>query len=101
MIAACRDAGLPPPLWEELGNRLRVTLRTEQVREIEADATDQAILAELGDDAGRSTAQLAEAIGLSPRATRTRLAKLVDRGLVVEIGSGPRDPRRRYHRSRR
>jgi ATP-dependent DNA helicase RecG len=32
----------------------------------------------------------------SPRATRTRLARLVDRGLVREIGTGPQDPRRRY-----
>ena len=36
------------------------------------------------------------AIGLSPRATRTRLGKLVARGLVREIGTGPRDPKRRY-----
>jgi hypothetical protein len=36
------------------------------------------------------------AIGLSPRATRTRLARLVGRGLVREIGAGPQDPRRRY-----
>lgn len=39
---------------------------------------------------------IAAAIGLSPRATRTRLARLVGRGLVREIGTGPQDPRRRY-----
>jgi ATP-dependent DNA helicase RecG len=38
----------------------------------------------------------AAAIGLSPHATRTRLARLVGRGLVREIGTGPQDPRRRY-----
>jgi hypothetical protein len=32
----------------------------------------------------------------SLRATRTRLARLVNRGLVREIGTGPQYPRRRY-----
>jgi len=48
-------------------------------------------------EAGLSTSQIAKRIGLSPRAARTRLASLVERGLVAEIGSGPQDPHRRYH----
>ena len=100
MISACRDAGLEPPVWEEIGNRLRVTLRTAHVCEIAVDETDRAILDQMDGGQGRSTSELAQAIGLSPRATRSRLAKLVERGLVVEIGSGPRDPKRKYHRAR-
>jgi len=38
---------------------------------------------------------VAKAIGLTPRATRTRLARFVGRGLVREIGAGPQDPKRR------
>jgi len=38
---------------------------------------------------------------LSPRATRTRLARLVGRGLVREIGTGPQDPQRRYYLAER
>jgi len=34
----------------------------------------------------------------TPRATRTRLIKLVEHGLLREIGSGPQDPKRRYFR---
>src|ERR1019366_10796985 len=49
----------------------------------------------LGADFQRS--QIAKRIGVSPRAARTRLASLVERGLVAEIGSGPQDPHRRYH----
>ena len=100
ILAACRDAGLAAPQWEEVGGRLRVTLWTEQVAEAGGDATEQAILASLDGDEGLSTAEVARVIGLSPRATRTRLARLVERGLVVEIGSGPRDPKRKYHRAR-
>ena len=65
------------------------------------DPVDRSILdlLELAD--GRSTSDIAAAIGRSPRATRTRLAKLVARGLVREVGTGPRDPRRRYVRAGR
>ena len=101
MIAACRDSGLAAPVWEEIGSRLRVTIRTEPVGEATIDPTDRAILDALDSADGRRTRELAEAIGLSSRATRSRLAKLVERGLVVEIGSGPTDPKRRYHKARR
>ena len=45
--------------------------------------------------------EVAGVIGLSTRATRTRLSKLVGRGLAVEIGTGPRDPNRKYFKAKR
>jgi predicted HTH transcriptional regulator len=54
------------------------------------------VLEELGT---LSTQEVAAAIDLTPRAARTRLAKLVDRGMVREIGTNPQDPRRRYFRT--
>ena len=100
MITACREAGTPPPMWEEVGVRLRVTLQTGMAVQVEVDDTDRAILDVIDDGNGSGTSEIARAIGLSPRATRTRLAKLVERGLVVEIGRGSRDPKRSYHRVR-
>ena len=120
-MSACRDMGLPAPVWEEVGNRLRVTMRrrlegADAVRDGSAayatepaavplpaapvHKTDQHILAALIAPDGLGTRQIAEAVGLSTRATRTRLKGLVDRGLVVEIGHGAHDPRRRYYRAR-
>lgn len=96
MISACREQGLPAPVWEEVGFRLRVTLRTERIAVPEVDAKDRTILDLLEGDGGRRTRDIAEAIGLSTRSTRTRLARLVKRGLVREVGTGPHDPRRRY-----
>lgn len=95
-IAACRDNGLPTPVWEEIGIRLRVTLRTEQVRPARVDATDRTILDLLEGNEGRGTSKIAEGIGLSTRSARTRLARLVERGLVTVVGTGPNDPRRKY-----
>ena len=100
MITACREAGTPPPMWEEVGARLRVTLQTGMAVQVEVDDTERAILDVIDDRDGSGTSEIARAIGLSPRATRTRLAKLVERGLVVEIGRGSRDPKRSYHRVR-
>jgi ATP-dependent DNA helicase RecG len=99
MIAACTDSGLGPPQWEEIGTRLRVTIRTERVGLPTLDVLDSAILDRLSRSEGLSTSAIAEHIGVSTRATRTRLIELVKRGLVREVGSGPRDPRRLYFRS--
>ena len=95
MISACRDAGLPPPVWEEVGIRLRVTFSTHREAAVSIDGKDKAILSTL-DDAGLSTSEIATEISLSPRATRTRLLGLIDRGMVREIGTGVNDPKRRY-----
>ena len=96
MIAACRDSGLAQPVWEEIGMRLRVTIRTDRTGATNLDPTDRSILDLLEPGEGRTTSEVATAIGLSTRATRTRLAKLVSGGLVREVGTGPRDPKRRY-----
>lgn len=97
MSAACRDAGLAAPDLEEIGLRFRVTLRTARISGTLIDPIDRAVLDLLADGTGRSTAEVAVRIARTRRATRTRLAALVGRGLVREIGSGPRDPKRRYY----
>lgn len=96
MTTACVEAGLAAPVFEELATRFRVTLATARTGRPVLDETDQAILEVLGGGQGHSTSEVADAIGLSPRATRTRLARLVGRGLVREVGTGPQDPKRRY-----
>ena len=101
MTAACRDAGLAVPVFEELATRFRVTIATARVGDPVLDEIDQAIMERLAVEKGRSTSEIAGAIGLSARTTRTRLARLVGRGLVREIGTGPQDPQRRYHRTDR
>ena len=96
MISACRDAGLAPPTFEELGHRFRVTLHTDSIDAPKLDVVDQAIVNAISESNGLTTAQISAVIALTPRTTRTRLAKLRDRGLIREIGSGPNDPTRRY-----
>ena len=96
MVAVCRDAGLAPPVLEEIGARFRVTIHTVRIGAPSVDNTDQAILDSIAEGNGFSTREIADSIGLTTRATRVRLRKLVERGLVREIGTSPQDPRRRY-----
>jgi len=99
MSAACRDAGLQAPMLEEIGTRFRVTLHTERGQVPTLDEVDQAILDALADGNGLSTNHIAAHIERTPRAARTRLASLVGRGLVLEVGSSPQDPKRRYFKA--
>lgn len=96
MTAACRDAGLPAPEFTEIGLRFRATLRTVPTGPANVDAVEQRLLDFVAAPEGRSTAEIARHIGLTTRATQHRLARLAERGLVVAVGSGPRDPRRRW-----
>ncbi len=98
IIAACREAGLAPPRFEEIAMRFRVTIYTEPVAAPLVETTDQTILDALSDGEGRPTSEIAAVIGLTSRATRTRLARLVENGLLREVGTGPQDPKRRYFR---
>jgi ATP-dependent DNA helicase RecG len=96
MINACRDMGLTPPQFEELATRFRVTIFTALVSKPTRDATERAIIDALAGSEGLSTSEIAKIIGLSPRATRTRLLKMVDSGGISEIGAGATDPRKLY-----
>ena len=99
MTAACRDSGLDAPQFVEIGTHFRVTLSSKRRHAPAQDERDQAILGALAESSGTgfSTSQIASRIGVSPHTARTKLASLVECGLVVEIGSGPQDPHRRYY----
>ncbi len=95
-IEACRLAGLPEPEIEELGSLVRVTLRAARDT-AEVEPLDAAVLDALAASGGLSTSDVATAISRTPRSARTRLRTLVDAGLVVEVGSSPNDPHRKYY----
>lgn len=96
MAAACEAAGLPAPEFEERGLHFRATLRLVPVASAQADAADMVVLAYLDVPDGRSTAELAAHLGRTARATQQRLARLQASGMVVAVGTGPKDPRRRW-----
>ena len=96
MAGACREAGLAAPVLEEIGMRFRVTLSLLPDRQAEVDELDRRVVELLADGTGHSTQEIADRLGISARATRSRLRSLVDRCLILEVGSSPQDPRRLY-----
>lgn len=97
MTEACLKAGLQVPILEEIGVHFRVTFMLERVSGLFVEEKDRAILDALAGRKGMKTSEIAKTIKLSSRATRTRLVKLIELGLVVEIGTSPKDPRRKYY----
>lgn len=96
MTSACQEAGLGVPKLEEIGVHFRVTIFNARLRQPHMDEMDDRILALFGDGVARSTAVVAKHVGLSQRATLTRLKSMTERGRLVEIGTGPHDPKRQY-----
>jgi ATP-dependent DNA helicase RecG len=102
MIEVCLDSGLQEPLLEEIGLHFRVTLftRPKSVDISKLDQMDRAILALFKGKSGLSTKEIADSISLSTRATRSRLIDLINKGIIIEIGTGPRDPLKKYFLSK-
>ena len=70
-------------------------LETSGVR-LPVEMFERRILSFVDAPGGRSTAELATQIGRTPRAVQQRLGRLAERGLVVAVGTSPRDPKRRW-----
>lgn len=96
MTAACHDAGLEAPRLEEIGSHFRVTISAERVGTARIDETDARIFVLLRKSGALSTGAIARHVGLSQRGVLTRLKALKARGVLVEIGTGPHDPKRQY-----
>ena len=93
-----RSVGLPPPTFEEIAGRFRVTLWATPGGEPQLSPDHKRLLdaLALAGTRGLGTSELSKQVGRSTRTVRTHMARLVELGLAVEIGSGPTDPRRRY-----
>lgn len=98
MLDALAQAALPKPQFEELGGRFRVTLWTGESASLVLSGDEHRLLDALksAGSHGLSTSELTAFLGRSARTTRTRMVRMVELGLVFQIGSGPTDPHRRY-----
>ncbi|MEI8295589.1 MAG: ATP-binding protein [Alphaproteobacteria bacterium] len=96
MTTVCEKAGLSPPLFEEIGPRIRVTFYKSRIKQPDSDSVDKRILDLLTTHGTLSTQEITKTIGLSRRSIINRLAKLVAIGLVIEIANSSTDPKKRY-----
>jgi ATP-dependent DNA helicase RecG len=96
MIAACKEQGIRPPLFEEIGASFRVTLFSEPLTDRTAPDWLDPLMEHLVCTKKISTKEASRLWQTSDRTARTRLRSLVDKGILAEIGTGPRDPKKTY-----
>ena len=95
ILSDCKEVGLRSPVFEEVGTHFRVTIFIENFIEPQLDDTNAKIIEMLTNN-NLSTSEIARQINLSTRATRTRMTKLVNLGVVYESGLNARDPQKKY-----
>ncbi len=83
-------------MLEELGSGFRVTFQRQGHAAPKLGELDRAILDYVSRSRQASMSQIAKQIRRTPRATRTRVNRLVELGLLVAVGANARDPHRAF-----
>jgi len=96
MIAACEEQGLHPPRFEEIGMSFRVTLFGQRVKARKVPDWHNLLIDYLAERGEITTKQAAGIWQTSDRTARTRLRKLVEDGVLAEVGTSPKDPKKTY-----
>lgn len=96
MLAVCAEAGLLPPRFEEIGTNFRVTLFGGRLKAPALPEWHAQLRQHLAREERISTQEAARLWKTSDRTARTRLRQLVNVGVLAEVGTGPKDPRRTY-----
>jgi ATP-dependent DNA helicase RecG len=96
MITSCKEAGIAEPCFEEISTRFRVTFYRQRIKPIHLDEVETKISLIVREQGPVSTAEIAKIVGLSARAVRTRLIRMVEKGEVVEIAKNNNDPKKKY-----
>lgn len=92
IIAACVDAGLKAPLFQDMNTHFRVTLYSEAEDEVKFEGWRQVLIKALKSKKKIKAQEAAALWEITPRTARRRLTTLVNEGLVVKIGLSKKDP---------
>ncbi|OFZ47778.1 MAG: hypothetical protein A2381_07185 [Bdellovibrionales bacterium RIFOXYB1_FULL_37_110] len=95
IIDQCHKSKLPPPVFEEVGNSFRVTIFNHLLI-TKTKKWQNEIIHFLKEKKEITSPIAAKLWKISDRAARDRLRKLVIEGLLIEIGTGPNDPYKKY-----
>ena len=96
MISACKEQGLQPPLFEEIGASFRVTLFSQPAALRKFPGWHTPLMAHLSAKKQITTKEAAGIWEMSDRTARTRLRNLVEQGFLAEVGTSPKDPKKVY-----
>jgi len=96
IIAACKAQGIQPPRFEEIGASFRVTLFSGAVSERTAPDWLDPLMEHFSGCGEITTKDAAKLWEMSDRTARTRLRSLVDKGILAEVGTSRKDPKKTY-----
>jgi len=92
MVDICKDQGLAPPKFEEADNFFRVTIYNSTVQAPTLIDREKNVIDFVKQNREISTKQAKKVWGVTPKTVGSRLQKMCNKGLLVEISTGPYDP---------
>ena len=96
IISVCKSHNLQEPRFEELGNSFRVTLFAGQLIAGRVPEWHAALISHISKTGEIATKDAAKLWQTTDRTARTRLRKLTTQGVLLEIGTNPKDPKKVY-----
>lgn len=96
MLNICAQQGMPSPKFEELGNFFRTTLYYGVNTFIVVEEWQRQIIAYLKTHKEILPKKAHELWGVTSRTTSSRLKKMCEQGILVEISTGPFDPQKKF-----
>lgn len=96
MISICEKQGISPPKFEELGNFFRTTLYQGMNTFVVIEEWQKQIIAYLKAHKEILPKKAQELWGVTSRTTSSRLKKMCEQGMLVEISTGPFDPKKKF-----
>lgn len=80
------------PVFQELNTHFRVTLYSVDTVAIALQSWETMLIEELKEKQQLGTTEVAKFWGVTTRTARTRLKKMIDKGIIVRIGTSAKDP---------
>ena len=96
MLTVCAEQGIPTPKFEELDNFFRTTLFHGAIKHMTSEDWQIPIVEYLRLNKDITAKQAQQIWKVTARTTSSRLKKMCEQGLTVEISTGPYDPQKRF-----
>jgi ATP-dependent DNA helicase RecG len=96
MISQCQKSGIAIPRFEELGHFFRVTLYNRKESQPVISEWKKELIDFIARKKEITPKEAALLWKISDRATRVRLKKMVEEGLIKELSTNPFDPQKKF-----
>ncbi len=96
MIEICREQKITAPKFEELDHYFRVTLYHDRQPWTAKEPWQQEVIEYLQSHTNITTKDAAKFWQVTERTASTRLKKMLENGLIIEVGTGHYDPRKKF-----